>query len=166
MTWVRDNAATYGVDPSRVALGGVSAGAITAELVGYNNSPPHVLPTVVLDFLGSMYGTQNVIQPGAPPAFMFHGTADTQVPFSGDQAVADQLTAEGVYHEFYVAQGLGHELDPSVVFTCTATRLCCSTTSTSWQITWCPSRQALCWRQAAWAGVLIAAARAKKRSRR
>ena len=45
---------------------------------------------------------------------MFHGDADTQVPFAGDQAVADQLTAVGVYHEFYVGQGIGHELDTTV----------------------------------------------------
>ena len=114
MSWMHDNAATYGVNPDRIGIGGVSAGGITAEIVGYNNINPHITPTVVLDFLGSMYGTENVIQPGAPAAFMFHGNADTVVPFSGDQAVADQLTSVGVYHEFYVGQGIGHELDDTV----------------------------------------------------
>jgi acetyl esterase/lipase len=114
MAWVKNNAAAYHIDPNKIGIGGVSAGAITAELVGYNDSPPHITPTVVLDFLGSMYGTQGVIHAGAPPAFMFHGNADTQVPFAGDQAVADQLTAVGVYHEFYVGQGIGHELDQTV----------------------------------------------------
>ena len=117
MTWLRTNAATYGVDPNRIGIGGASAGGITAELVGYNNVPAHTAPTVVLDFLGSMYGTQGVIQPGAPPAFMFHGDADTQVPFAGDLAVASQLTAVGVYHEFYEGIGIGHELDLTVLNT-------------------------------------------------
>ena len=114
MSWLHDNAATYGVNPDRIGIGGASAGGITAEIVGYNNINPHITPTVVLDFLGSMYGTENVIQPGGPAAFMFHGDADTTVPFSGDQAVADQLTAVGMYHEFYEGVGIGHELDNTV----------------------------------------------------
>ena len=68
----------------------------------------------MLDFLGSMYGTEGVIHAGAPPAFMFHGDQDPQVPFDGDVAVANQLTAVGVYHEFYIGQGIGHELDEYV----------------------------------------------------
>ncbi|HEY1601098.1 MAG TPA: alpha/beta hydrolase fold domain-containing protein [Pirellulales bacterium] len=114
MNWVRDNAATFHIDPSRIGVGGVSAGGITAELVGYNDSPAHITPSVVLDFLGSMYGTEGVIHAGAPPAFMFHGDADTTVPFAGDVAVANQLTAMGVYHEFYDGVGIGHELDDTV----------------------------------------------------
>ncbi|HVU87004.1 MAG TPA: alpha/beta hydrolase [Pirellulales bacterium] len=114
MNWLRSNAATYGVDPNRIGIGGASAGGITAELVGYNDLPAHTTPNVVLDFLGSMYGTQGVIHAGAPPAFMFHGNADTQVPFDGDLAVSNQLTAVGVYHEFYEGVGIGHELDTNV----------------------------------------------------
>jgi acetyl esterase/lipase len=115
MAWVRSNASTYNIDPNRIGIGGASAGGITAELVGYNNFPGQITPSVVLDFLGSMYGTQGAIQPGAPPAFMFHGDADTQVPYAGDVAVAAQLTNVGVYHEFYVGQGIGHELDTTVL---------------------------------------------------
>ena len=46
------------IDPNRIGIGGASAGAITAELVGYNDTPADVTPNVVLDFLGSMYGTK------------------------------------------------------------------------------------------------------------
>ncbi len=45
---------------------------------------------------------------------MFHGDADTTVPFDGDLAVANQLAAVGVYHEFYEGIGIGHELDDTV----------------------------------------------------
>ena len=38
--WVKHNAATYGVDPMRVAIGGTSAGAITAIEVALNPNEP------------------------------------------------------------------------------------------------------------------------------
>lgn len=114
ISWLHDNAATYHIDPTKIGVGGVSAGGITSELVGYNNFPGQIRPNVVLDFLGSMYGTEGAIQPGGPPAFMFHGDADTQVPFSGDAAVAARLATVGIYHEFYVGAGIGHELDTAV----------------------------------------------------
>jgi acetyl esterase/lipase len=113
MGWIRDNAATYHVDPNRVAIGGASAGGITSLLEAYTDPSAHVAPTAVLDFLGSMYGTEGSIDAGDAPALIYHGNADTQVPFSGDQAVADQMTAVGVYHEFYIGQGLPHALDAS-----------------------------------------------------
>ncbi|MBI3840105.1 MAG: hypothetical protein HY288_19455 [Planctomycetia bacterium] len=40
-----------------------------------------------------------------------HGTAGTTVPFSGDQAVVNQLTAVGVYNEFYPEPNLGHTVN-------------------------------------------------------
>lgn len=114
MAWLHDNAVTYQIDPNRIGVGGASAGAITSELVGYNNFPGQIKPTVVLDFMGSMYGTEAAIQAGGPPAFMFHGDVDPQVPFSGDVAVAAQLTNVGIYHEFYVGVGIGHQLDATI----------------------------------------------------
>ena len=36
--FLRSNAATYGIDPNRIAIGGSSAGAITALNVGYSSS--------------------------------------------------------------------------------------------------------------------------------
>ena len=115
MVWMRDNAATYHIDPNKIGIGGVSAGAITALLEAYNNPPAASAPKVVLDFLGSMYGTEGTIHAGAPPAFIVHGTADPTVPFSGDQAVANRLAAVGVYREFYPQAGLGHTFDPNAV---------------------------------------------------
>jgi acetyl esterase/lipase len=111
MGWMRDNAATYNIDPNRVAIGGVSAGAITALLEAYNSPPAHVAANAVIDYLGSMYGTQGVIQPGAPPAFVVHGTADPIVPYQGDVDLVNQLTAVGVYNEFYPEPGLGHTIN-------------------------------------------------------
>jgi len=38
--WLRSNAATYKIDPSRIGIGGESAGAITATLVGLHSEDP------------------------------------------------------------------------------------------------------------------------------
>jgi acetyl esterase/lipase len=113
MGWLRDHAADYGVSPDRIGIGGASAGAITSLLVGYNN-PGYPPPTVVLSFMGSMYGTTGVIQPGGPPALLYHGDVDDVVPFAGAVEVAQQMTAVGVYHEFYVAAGVGHTLNEAI----------------------------------------------------
>lgn len=113
MNWLRDNAADYGVNPNRIGIGGASAGAITSLLVGYNN-PGAVPPTVVLSFMGSMYGTEGAIQPGDPPAFMYHGDVDSQVPYAGAVAVAARMNDVGVYNEFHVAAGVGHTLNVAI----------------------------------------------------
>jgi acetyl esterase/lipase len=52
-----------------------------------------------------------VIHSGAPPAFVVHGTADPTVPYQGDVDVVNQLTAVGVYNEFYPEPGLGHTIN-------------------------------------------------------
>ena len=39
MAWMRDNAGVYNIDASRVAIGGGSAGAITALLQAYKSAP-------------------------------------------------------------------------------------------------------------------------------
>ena len=108
---VQDAQKAYNIDPNRVAIGGVSAGAITALLEAYNSPPAHVAANAVIDYLGSMYGTQGVIQPGAPPAFVVHGTADPIVPYQGDVDLVNQLSAVGVYNEFYPEPGLGHTIN-------------------------------------------------------
>jgi acetyl esterase/lipase len=80
-------------------------------LEAYNSPAAEYAPTVVIDFSGSMYGTQGTIQAGAPPAFIAHGDADTTVPYADDQAIASQLTSVGVYNAFYDEPGVGHAID-------------------------------------------------------
>jgi hypothetical protein len=67
-----------------------------------------------MSFMGSMYGTEGAIQPGGPPALLYHGDVDTQVPYAGEVAVAQRMTDVGVYHEFYTAPGIGHTLNQAI----------------------------------------------------
>ena len=88
--WLRANAATYGIDPTRIAIGGESAGAITATLVGLlsedvGTSGNPGWPSTVGAFVSVSGGVPsgfNIANSGDAPGLFFHGTADTIVPSS------------------------------------------------------------------------------------
>jgi dipeptidyl aminopeptidase/acylaminoacyl peptidase len=87
--WLRTNAAFLRVDPDRIAIAGESAGAVTALLTGWRRDDPddsgNPGPSSSVGAAVSVAGgipTQQYIGPGDSPAFFFHGTADTIVPFS------------------------------------------------------------------------------------
>jgi acetyl esterase/lipase len=116
MLWMRSNAAAYGIDADRIGIGGASAGAVTALLQAYNSPSAAAAPKVVLSYLGSLYGSQNSILPGAAPAFIVAGADDDVVPPSGSTDLADRMTNVGVYNELYMQQGIGHDVDFFQVF--------------------------------------------------
>ncbi len=78
--FLRTNAATYDVDPNRIAVGGSSAGAITALNVGYATAEN---PTAAVRGAVSLSGANilTTINAGDAPALLFHGTADPLVPY-------------------------------------------------------------------------------------
>jgi acetyl esterase/lipase len=45
-----------------------------------------------------------------PPAFLIHGTEDTDVPYAESKSMAARLAASGVAHEFITVAGAGHGL--------------------------------------------------------
>jgi acetyl esterase/lipase len=80
VAWLRTHASTYGVDPTRIAVAGTSAGAITAAQVGYLTSET---PASAVRAAMSLSGA-NIFSPvtaGDAPALFFHGTADPLVPY-------------------------------------------------------------------------------------
>jgi acetyl esterase/lipase len=112
--WLRANAATYGVDPGRIAIGGSSAGAITALNVGYNGDSPRPgpLPEVSSSVQAavSISGSAIVggISAGDAPSLLFHGTNDFVVPYVWGQNTVDQARAAGLVSWMIAWQGAGH----------------------------------------------------------
>jgi para-nitrobenzyl esterase len=114
--FLRANAATYGIDPTRIAIGGTSAGAITALNVGYSNENPS--PGDHQGFASSVRAAQslsgaelvsgNTINAGDAPALLFHGTNDGAVPYAWAQSTVDRAEDAGLLALLRTWEGEGH----------------------------------------------------------
>ncbi len=94
--FLRTNAATYGIDPNRIAIGGSSAGAITALNVGYSSSED---PSASVRAAVSLSGAQLVvgtISPGDAPALDFHCTTDPLVQYQWAVNTINAAKAQGL----------------------------------------------------------------------
>jgi acetyl esterase/lipase len=113
--FLRKNATTYRIDPDRIAIGGSSAGAITALHVAANSEDPGTSgnPGFSSAVRGavSLSGAKII---GAPmsstdaPILMFHGTADPLVPYQWAVNTLDQAKAAKVIAYLTTYQGEGH----------------------------------------------------------
>jgi acetyl esterase/lipase len=108
--WIRANASTYGVDTSRIAIGGTSAGAITALNAGYSSNdagtPADANVRAAVSFSGAhLFGT---ITANDPPALLFHGTADPLVPYTWAKNTVADATAAGAAAYLTAWEGDGH----------------------------------------------------------
>ena len=112
--FLRANAATYKVDVDRIAIGGSSAGGITAYNVAYGSDKPghsgnpgyssKVNSAVSLS--GASLTTK--ADPGEPPTMDFHGDADQVVPLSWNDSTMTDARAAKVIAERTVWKGDGH----------------------------------------------------------
>jgi para-nitrobenzyl esterase len=116
--WLRANAGTYGIDASRVAIEGTSAGAGTALAVAVNSGDPGdsgnpgysskvgAAAAISADFPHSLASTY--FDPGDSPILMFNGTADQVVPFADAAQTAADLYNAKVPVIFEQLDGAGH----------------------------------------------------------
>ncbi|MBX3120346.1 MAG: alpha/beta hydrolase [Fimbriimonadaceae bacterium] len=106
--WVVSNAKTYKVDPKRIAIGGSSAGSITALLVTYGETRSTVPVKCVVNLWGSMYQQVGSLKKGDVPFLLVHGADDKIVPFSYGEQLMKQADKVGVRYEKFVLEGGGH----------------------------------------------------------
>ena len=134
MRWVRANAGNLGIDPSRIAAAGSSAGghvaASAAMLPGLDEKSENaaisslpdalVLYNPVIDTSAQGYGNarlgarwqeispQHHVRPGLPPTIVFHGTNDKVVPYANAVAFEKAMKAAGNRCELVTIPGEGH----------------------------------------------------------
>jgi acetyl esterase/lipase len=113
--FLREQAATYRIDPTRIAIGGSSAGAITALNVGYSPENPgpgdHQGFSSAVRAVQSISGAELVSGPigaGDAPALLFHGTNDPLVPYAWAQSTVDRATDAGLMVRLRTWEGGGH----------------------------------------------------------
>ncbi|MEM7474065.1 MAG: alpha/beta hydrolase [Planctomycetota bacterium] len=142
--WMRTNAKDLGIDPTRIVVGGGSAGghiaACTGVISGLEDdgedlsvssrpdamalfNPALVLAPVSgfeanaakLESFKSRTGVAlekisplHQLEPGAPPAIIFHGTKDTTVPFQTAQLFAQAMKNNGDRCELDAYDSQGH----------------------------------------------------------
>src|SRR5215208_5258817 len=113
--WLRANASTYRIDATRIGIGGESAGAITATLVGLHsedvgssgNPGPASSVGGFVSVSGGLPGGV-FASAGDAPGVLFHGTADNIVPSSWSDQTAAKMLEAGVPAWLQHQQGAGH----------------------------------------------------------
>lgn len=113
--WMRNNAATYGIDINRIALGGGSAGAITSLFLGYGEYGDDVAVQAIMDLWGGLYGMESIVDANDPPVFIVHGTNDAVVPYQLSLDLVARLDDVGLDYEFYPIAGAGHGVSLNTV---------------------------------------------------
>ena len=103
ITYVRNNAALYGVNPNYIAGAGGSAGAINLLDLQYNgNTTAQPWRTQAnLAFVGSMMGDWDKVVAGGAPLFMLNNALDPLIFYNNDVEpnLHNRLESVGIYHE-------------------------------------------------------------------
>ena len=110
--WVRAHADEYQIDPSRICIGGVSAGAFNALYTGFCDSKitgADAQVAAVISLMGSL--SPNHINKDDPPVFIAHGTSDNVVPYSMVTSMVQQLEQVNAIYSFYPVAGVAHRLE-------------------------------------------------------
>jgi dipeptidyl aminopeptidase/acylaminoacyl peptidase len=107
--FLRSNAATYGLDTNRIAIGGTSAGAITALDVGFTPETTGGVSSAVGGAV-SLSGARvlSTPSPGDAVSLLFHGTNDTLVPYQWAVDTVNEARAAGLDAYLTTWEGEGH----------------------------------------------------------
>jgi acetyl esterase/lipase len=113
--FLRKNAAAYGIDPTRIAIGGTSAGAITAINVGANSEDPGVsgnpgfsssVRAAVALSGAKLGGAPQTL--GDAPSLLFHGSSDFVVPYQWAVNTQKEAADAGLVSYLTTYPGEGH----------------------------------------------------------
>lgn len=104
--FLRTNAASYGIDTTRIAIAGTSAGAITALNVGFTSDDPTAAVSAAVSLSGAHI--TSTIDSADAPTLLFHGTSDTIVPYVWATNTWNAANAAGLDSFLTSWAGAGH----------------------------------------------------------
>ena len=115
--WLRRHAATYRVDPDRIAMGGGSAGAVTSLLAAWRSEDPGTsgnpgFSSAIRGAVSVSGGipTDEYIGAGDAAVLFIHGTADQTVPYNWAVSNAARMFNLGLPVVLESLDGAGHGL--------------------------------------------------------
>jgi acetyl esterase/lipase len=117
IAYVRAHARELGIDPKRIVAAGGSAGGHVAASAALLPPEDHRIRALVLfnpvtDTAKFGYGPEaspvRHVTKGAPPAILFHGTADTTVPILSAEAFCQRMAEVGSRCELVPYPGQTH----------------------------------------------------------
>ena len=108
--WILANAGRYDIDPSRLFIGGSSAGAVTSMLLAYNPEIKSPRFRAVADMWGTMGGRVGWIKKGGPALVIMHGKEDETITVSAAEQIDARARQIGLPHETFLIDGMGHGL--------------------------------------------------------
>ena len=130
--WVVSHAKEIGIDPSKIALTGSSAGAITVLQLDYCRAnglpqasalPKDWKPAAVIPYAGGIMCKKSDLKyKNAPaPTLLMHGTKDKIVNYKGfglpfhsklhgSKTIDKKMNKQGIPHWFIRFEGIGHEV--------------------------------------------------------
>lgn len=110
--WFRRYASALRIDPTRISMGGTSAGAITSVLVAAAPTPASstgLSSTITTAFSISGGSPTNVIwNAGDSSVYFWHGTADTIVPIDWARSNLPVMQSKGITAVIHEIPGAGH----------------------------------------------------------
>lgn len=119
--WFRANAVSLRIDPDRIAVGGSSAGAVTALGVAVNSDDP--LPGDYADLSSAVCTAVSIsgandptaVSVGDAGAIFHHGAIDTVVPYGQAVQTRDAMVANGLAVQWNEYPDEGHSLTTSTL---------------------------------------------------
>lgn len=109
VAFVRANAARFGIDPERLALGGFSAGARMALMVAFGARVPVRGVVSLSGFIGPDDLDRYVTgAPGQPRVLLFTGEHDIDYVAAGANGIADWFASKNLLAGAYVVAGANH----------------------------------------------------------